>query len=301
VLGAHVEQKGSLVEPDYFRFDFSHFQKVSDEELRKVEQMVNRMIRLNSPIEEHRMVPRSKAEKMGALALFGEKYGDAVRVIKFGESVELCGGTHVAATGQIGIFRIFRESSIAAGIRRIEAFTGEVAERYIDEHLEIVRQIAGNFENQKDLVKAVSSVLDEHSSLAKRVGKFQKNMLGIIAKNLQDKMEVIGDITLAASRVELDDPGLLRDLAFQVRSRYPKVCLVLGAEIDGKAHLAIMLADVAIKNYDLNASTLIREVSKEIQGGGGGQPFFATAGGKNPVGIQSALDKAKKMIVEAIG
>ena len=263
--------------------------------------MVNRMIRLNSPIEEHRTVPRSKAEKMGALALFGEKYGDAVRVIKFGESVELCGGTHVAATGQIGIFRIFRESSIAAGIRRIEAFTGEVAERYIDEHLEIVRQIAGNFENQKDLVKAVSSVLDEHSSLAKRVGKFQKNMLGVIAKNLQDKIEIIGDIALAASRVELDDPGLLRDLAFQVRSRYPRICLVLGAEIEGKAHLAIMLADVAIKNYDLNASTLIREVSKEIQGGGGGQPFFATAGGKNPKGIDTALAKANKIIKETIG
>ncbi len=301
VLGAHVEQKGSLVEPDYFRFDFSHFQKVSDEELRKVEHMVNRMIRLNSPIEEHRMVPKSKAEKMGALALFGEKYGDAVRVIKFGESVELCGGTHVAATGQIGIFRIFRESSIAAGIRRIEAFTGEVAERYIDEHLEIVKQIAGNFENQKDLVKAVSSVLDEHSSLAKRVGKFQKNMLGVIAKNLQDQMQIIGDIALAASRVELDDPALLRDLAFQVRSRYPRICLVLGAEIEGKAHLAIMLADVAIETYGLNASTLIREVSKDIQGGGGGQPFFATAGGKNPKGIDTALAKANKIIKETIG
>jgi alanyl-tRNA synthetase len=300
VLGAHVEQKGSLVEPDYFRFDFSHFQKVSDEELRKVEHMVNRMIRLNSAIEEHRTLPMSKAEEMGALALFGEKYGDAVRVIKFGESVELCGGTHVKATGQIGIFRVFRESSIAAGIRRIEAFTGEVAERYIDEHLEMVKQIAGNFENQKDLVKAVKSVLDEHSSLAKRVGKFQKNMLGVIARNLQDKIEVIGDIALATSRVELDDPGLLRDLAFQVRSRYPRICLVLGAEIGGKAHLAIMLADVAIENYGLNASTLIREVSKEIQGGGGGQPFFATAGGKNPKGIDAALAKADKLIKESI-
>ncbi len=299
VLGEHVEQKGSLVEPDYLRFDFSHFQKVTDEELRKVEHTVNRMIRLNSAAEEHRALPMSKAKEMGALALFGEKYGDAVRVIKFGDSVELCGGTHVAATGQIGIFRIFRESSIAAGIRRIEAFTGEVAERYIDEHLEIVKQIAGSFENQKDLVKAVQSLHDEHSTLAKQVGGFQKNMLGVIAKTMEERMERLGDIMLATSRVELDNPALLRDLAFQVRSRYPKVCLILGAEIDGKAHLAIMLADVAIKSYGLNASTLIREVSGEIRGGGGGQPFFATAGGKNPAGIDAALEKARKIIVDA--
>jgi len=300
VLGEHVEQKGSLVEPDYLRFDFSHFQKVSDEELRKVEHMVNRIIRLNSAIEEHRAVPKSKAEEMGALALFGEKYGDAVRVIKFGESVELCGGTHVEATGQIGIFRIFRESSIAAGIRRIEAITGEVAERYIDEHMDIVKQISGNFENQKDVVKAVRSVLDEHGTLAKRVDKFQKNMLGIIINNLVEKMERVGTIPLIVSRIELDTPALLRDLAFQVRSRYPNACLVLGAEIDEKAHLAILFGDEAIKNYDLNASTLIREVSKEIQGGGGGQPFFATAGGKNPKGIDVALAKAHKIIKETI-
>jgi alanyl-tRNA synthetase len=301
VLGDHVEQKGSLVEPDYLRFDFSHFQKLSDEELRKVEHAVNRKIRLNSRMEEHRELPMKKAEEMGALALFGEKYGDAVRVIKFGESVELCGGTHVESTGQIGIFKIFRESSIAAGIRRIEAITGEVAERYIDEHMEIVKQIAGNFENQKDLVKAVKSVLQEHSSLSKQVERFQKNMLAVIAKNLEDQMEKVGDIMLGTSRVDVDNPGLLRDLVFQVRSRYPRVCLVLGAEIGGKAHLAVMLADVAIERYELNASTIIREVSKEIQGGGGGQPFFATAGGKNPAGIDAALSKANKIIKEAIG
>ena len=300
VLGEHVEQKGSLVEPDYLRFDFSHFQKVSDEELRKVEHLVNRMIRRNSRMEEHIAVPRQKAEEMGALALFGEKYGDAVRVIRFGDSVELCGGTHVEATGQIGIFRILRESSIAAGIRRIEAITGEVAERYIDEHMEIVKQIAGDLENQKDLVKAVRSVLTEHASLTKQVERFQKNMLAVTARNLENKMERMGDIMLVTSRVDLDNPALLRDLAFQVRSRYPKVCLVVGAEIEGKAHLAIMLADAAIERYDLNASAIIRQVSKEIQGGGGGQPFFATAGGKNPAGIDAALSLAKKIIGEAI-
>jgi len=223
-----------------------------------------------------------------------------VRVIKFGESVELCGGTHVEATGQIGIFRIFRESSIAAGIRRIEAFTGEVAERYIDEHVDIVKQIAGNFENQKDLVKAVRSVLNEHGALSKQVGKFQQNMVAVIAKNLEDEMQILGDIVLSTAKIDVDNPGLLKDLAFQMRSRYPKVCLVLGAEIAGKAHLAIMLADVAIETYGLNASSLIREVSKEIQGGGGGQPFFATAGGKNPKGLGAALAKADKIIKETI-
>ncbi len=238
---------------------------------------------------------------MGAIALFGEKYGDTVRVIKFGDSVELCGGTHVEATGQIGIFRIFRESSIAAGIRRIEAFTGEVAERYIDEHMDMVRQIAGTFEKQKDLVKAVKGMAIENSNLAKQVERFEKNVLGIIARTLEDKMEKIGDAVLVTSKIDIDNPSHLRDLAFQTRSRYPKVCMILGAEVDGKAHLAIMLSDEVQKNYGLNASTMIREISGEIQGGGGGQPFFATAGGKNPAGIDAALEKARKIIVEAVG
>jgi alanyl-tRNA synthetase len=301
VLGEHVEQRGSLVEPDYLRFDFSHFQKVTDEELRTVEHLVNRMIRENSPIEEHRSLPMKKAKEMGAMALFGEKYGEAVRVIKFGDSVELCGGTHVKATGQIGIFRIFRESSIAAGIRRIEAFTGEVAERYIDENLDTMRQIAGSFENQKDLVKAVKTVLDENGSLAKQVERFQKNMLSVTAKQLEEKIENMGDFSLATARIDVDNPTHLRDLAFQIRSRYPKVCLILGAEVEGKAHLAIMLSEIAIDTYGLNASKLIREVSGEIQGGGGGQPFFATAGGKNPAGIQSAVEKARKIVRETVG
>ncbi len=300
VLGEHVEQKGSLVEPNYLRFDFSHFQKMSNEEIRKVEHMVNEMIRQNDSIEEHRSLPMSKAREMGAVALFGEKYGDAVRVIKFGNSIELCGGTHVKATGQIGIFRFFRESSIAAGIRRIEALTGEVAERYIDEHMDMVSQIAGTFEKQKDLVKAVKGMADDNSKMAKQVERFQKNMLGVIARNLEQKLERFGDISLAVSKVDLDNPAHLRDLAFQIRSRYPNISLVLGAEIDGKAHLAIMLSKSALESYDLNASKLIREVSGEIQGGGGGQPFFATAGGKNPAGINAALAKAKKIIVEAV-
>ncbi len=221
---------------------------MTDEEIREVEHRVNRMIRKNSPMEEHRSVPMSKALEMGALALFGEKYGDAVRVVKFGETVELCGGTHVEATGQIGIFRIFRESSIAAGIRRIEAFTGEVAERYIDENMDMMNQIAGTFEKQKDLVKAVKGMVDENSKLSKQVERFQKNMLGVVAKNLEEQMEKIGDAALIASRIDVSNAGQLRDLSFQVRSRYPNLCLVLGAEVDGKAHLSIMLSDDIVKN-----------------------------------------------------
>jgi len=296
-----VEQKGSLVEADYFRFDFSHFQKLSDEEIRKVEHMVNAMIRENFPMEEHRSVPMSKAREMGALALFGEKYGDAVRVVRFGDSVELCGGTHAKATGQIGIFKIFRESSIAAGIRRIEAFNGEVAERYIDEHMDMVRQISGNFEKQKDLVKAVNGMVKDNSNLAKQVERFQKTMLNVIARNLEQKLEIIGTFSLTTSKVDVDNPAHLRDLAFQIKSRYPKVSLILGAEVDGKAHLAIMLGPEVTENYGLNASSIIREVAGEIQGGGGGQPFFATAGGKNPAGIEKALERAKAIVVEAVG
>ena len=299
ILGGHVEQKGSLVEPGYLRFDFSHFQKVSDEELREVEHEVNRMIRANSFKEVHANVPMEKAREMGALALFGEKYGDAVRVVRFGDSVELCGGTHVESTGQIGIFRILKESSIAAGVRRIEALTGEVAERYIDENMDIVNQIASSFENQKDLVKAVRSVLEEHGTLAKQVEKFQRNMLGVIIKQMEDQMEHIGDLNVAFKKVEVDNAAHLRDICFQVKSRYPHVSLVLGAEIEGKAHLAVLLAEDSMKRYDLDASGLIREIAKEIQGGGGGQPFFATAGGRNPSGIQAALDRARQILTEA--
>lgn len=300
VLGSHVEQKGSMVEPEYLRFDFSHFQKMSDEEIRAVEHKVNAMIRLNSEIEEHKSLPMTKAREMGALALFGEKYGDAVRVIRFGDSIELCGGTHVKATGQIGIFRIFKESSIAAGVRRIEAFTGEVAERYIDDHIDMMKQISGNFEKQQDLVKAVKGALEENSKLSKQVDRFQRNMLGITAKGLESKMERIGDYFMAISKINLDNPAQIRELAFNIRSRFPKVCLILGAEIDGKAHLGILLADSLVKDSGLNASTMIREVSREIQGGGGGQSFFATAGGKNPAGIEKALEMARKILMETL-
>jgi len=300
VLGKHVEQKGSLVDPDYLRFDFSHFSKVTDEELMEVERKVNRMIRQNNPVEEHRSIPMKEARGMGAIALFGEKYGESVRVIKFGESVELCGGIHVQSTGQIGIFKIVRESSVAAGIRRIEAVTGETAEKYIDDQLDMVRQISESFEKQKDLVKAVKGMLEENSRLAKQVERFQKMVLGVIARNLDQKMERVGDAFLVVSPVEVDEPSQLRDLAFRMRSRQEKICMALGAEIEGKAHLAIMLSDEVIRDHGLDASALIREIAPAIKGGGGGQPFFATAGGKEPSGIDSALEHARRIFMEKV-
>jgi alanyl-tRNA synthetase len=301
VLGKHVEQKGSLVEPEYLRFDFSHFQKMTDEEIREVEHRVNRMIRQNTPLEEHRSVPMNKAREMGAIALFGEKYGETVRVIRFGETVELCGGTHVKATGQIGMFRIYRESSIAAGIRRIEAFTGESAERYIDGQMDTIRQIATSFEKQKDLARAVREMIEENSRLSRQLERIQNDLMGGIVTKLEKSAEKIADARLIIARIEVDDPARLRDLSFRMRSKDPRLCLVLGAEVDGKAHLSVAFSDEVQKSHDLDASRMIREISKEIEGGGGGQPFFATAGGRNPAGIDASLGLARKMILEAMG
>jgi alanyl-tRNA synthetase len=205
------------------------------------------------------------------------------------------------ATGQIGTFRVFRETGIAAGVRRIEALTGETAERYIDEHMDMVKQIAGSFEKQQDLVKAVKGLVSQNSQLAKQVEQFQQNMLGIIARNLESKLEKVGSYSLAVSRVEVDEPNHLRDLSFRLRSRYPRLNLILGAEINGKAHLAVMLSDLMLESHELSAQKIIKEVASHIQGGGGGQPFFATAGGKNPEGLDMALEQARKILIDELG
>jgi len=290
VLGKHVEQKGSLVEPDFLRFDFSHYKKLTDKEIERVNEIVNRLIRENIPVEEKRTIPLTDARKMGAIALFGEKYSDVVRVIKFKDSIELCGGTHVKATGQIGYFRILRESAIAAGIRRIEAVTGETAEKFVNNQINILKQISSEFEKQHDLVQAVKDKLKENQSLWKQVESFRRDAVLILKKQLADHIRQVQDINVIAEKISVDNPGELKDIAFRLRNEIKNLYLLLGASIGGKAHLALMISENLLEKYDLNASDIIRKVSAEIQGGGGGQPFFATAGGKDPEGIERALN-----------
>jgi len=300
VLGNHAEQKGSLVQADAFRFDFSHYQKVTDDEIEKIESLVNQMIRKNIPVEEIRSLPMTEAQKLGAIALFGEKYGDNVRVIRFDNSVELCGGTHVKATGQIGYFKIFRESAIAAGIRRIEAVTGDIAERFVNNQINILKRISAEFEKQQDLVQAVREKLNENTKLQKQVESFRKNALNFLAKDLGSKIILMDDIRLIIEKVEVENTGELKELAFQLKNQIKNLFLLLGAEINGKAHLALMISENIVEEKNLNASEIIRVISSVIQGGGGGQPFFATAGGKNPDGIEKALNLGRNKFDELI-
>jgi len=296
ILGAHVEQKGSLVHPDYLRFDFSHFQKVTDEELRKVEHHVQQAIRMNLILDEHRSMPIDQAREMGAMALFGEKYGDRVRVIRFGESVELCGGTHVAATGMIGTLRIIKESAVAAGIRRIEALTGVKAEAYIDEQLDLLARIRNVVDKNTGIDDAVMKLVENNQELQKKVEAFESAGLRETATDLKKRARDINGMTFISARIEVANASALRDIAFQLRSETDKLFLVLAAEIEGKANLAVMISELLVNEKGFHAVEIIRELAKEIQGGGGGQPFFATAGGKNPSGIDSALIKAEKFL-----
>ena len=295
-LGEHVEQKGSLVGPSKLRFDFAHFQKLSADEITSIESMVNEKIRENSQLEEHRNMPMNQAVEMGAMALFGEKYGDVVRVIRFGDSVELCGGTHVKASGGIGYFKITSESAIAAGIRRIEAITGSEAEKYLNERLNLIEQIGGLFKNQADLFKNVESLLSENSKLNKSLEVFSKERIKMIKQTLIGNKTMINGINVVTMKLKVDSANEVKDLAFQLKDEVQNLFFVAGAEIDGKASLSVMISKNLIEEKGLNAGTIIREISKEIQGGGGGQPFFATAGGKNPQGIEKALEKAREIV-----
>jgi len=291
-----VEQKGSLVNPDYLRFDFSHFQKLTDEEIRKIEVIVNQMIRENINLDESRNVPVKDALKMGAMALFGEKYGDSVRVIRFDESVELCGGTHVKSTGEIGFFKISKESAIAAGIRRIEAITGIKAQEYLFDQIDQLRKISEITGTTGEIIPAIEKLVAENQNLSKQLESISLEKLSSLKNELIGKIEEIGDIRFLAIMVKVDKANLLRDLAFQVKGEMDNLFLVLGSEIEDKANLAVIISNKLIETKGLNASVVIREISKEIQGGGGGQPFFATAGGKNPAGLQKALEKARGFI-----
>ncbi len=296
VLGTHVEQKGSLVNDEYLRFDFSHFQKVTDEDIAKVESIVNAQIRENITIDERREIPITKAQEMGAMALFGEKYGDVVRVIKFNESVELCGGTHVKATGEIGFCKITSESSIAAGIRRIEAITAVEAEKYINSQLNVLNSITDLMKSNKSIFEDVKKMLDEKDSLVKQVDKFTKEAQSIIKNSLKESVHEVNGVNVIIQKINIGKAAALKDIAFQLKGEIDNLFLALGSEVDGKANIAVMISDSLVKEQGLHAGNIIRDISKEIQGGGGGQPFFATAGGKNPEGIQNALDKAREYL-----
>lgn len=296
VLGKHVEQKGSLVTPQYLRFDFSHYQKVSDEELLKIQRMVNSMIRQNLKAEVIDQLPMSKAQDMGAIALFGEKYGDEVRVVKFGSSVELCGGTHATATGQIGMFQIVSESAISAGVRRIEAITGEKVEELMEEHTTTAKQLKQLLNNPQNIPASVHELLDQNKELSKQLEGFARKEATGIKAGLKNAVEKIGNINVLTAIVPLNDAQLIKDLAFQLKGEIDNLFLVLGANLDGKANLTVMISDNLVKERGLDAGKIIRDAAKAIQGGGGGQPFYATAGGKNPDGLNEAFKIAKKAI-----
>ena len=299
VLGKHVEQKGSYVSDEHLRFDFSHFQKVTDEELAEVAAIVNRLIRMNIPLEEHRSVPMAKAQAMGALAIFGEKYGDLVRVIKYGESVELCGGTHVPATGQIGFFKILSESSVSAGVRRIEAITADKAEEYINNSFAIIREMEKMFKSNKNLMECVKNVLEENEGLKKETEKFAKESLRLLKERLKNEKKVYRDINLIITNLSIP-AAQAKDIAFQLKGEYETVIFIAGGVNAGKPHLTVMISNSIAEDYGLNAGQIVREAAQEIKGGGGGQPFFATAGGAYPEGIEKAIEKAEKLVMHKI-
>ena len=296
VLGEHVEQKGSLVHPDYLRFDFSHFQKLTDEEIQKIEILVNEKIRENISLDEHRNIPMKAASEMGAIALFGEKYGDTVRVVKFNESVELCGGTHVKNTGQIGFFKIMSESSIAAGIRRIEAISGEKVVEYVFNQMQELNEIKALFKNPKNVVESVKSLFKETEILSKQIDEMTKEQALVVKKQLKEQVQEINGINFIGYKIGINSAAAIKDISFQLKGEINNLVLVLGSEISGKANLTVMISENLVKEKNWNASHIIREVSKDIQGGGGGQDYYATAGGKNPTGINSAIEKIKNMI-----
>ena len=296
VLGKHVEQKGSLVHPGYLRFDFSHFSKISNEQLIEIEHCVNDLIRQNFSMEEFRDMPLESARELGAMALFGEKYADHVRVVKFGDSIELCGGTHVSATGNIGICKIISESSIAAGIRRIQAYTAEKAEEYIDSQIGILKEITTLLDAPNDLKQSVASLAEQNTELRKKVEEYSRHEVKRIKNNLKDKVEEISGINFIAQQVSTDSPSVVKDLAFQLKGEVENLFLVLVAEIHEKAHIAIMISDNLVKEKNWHAGQIVKELAKEIKGGGGGQPFFATAGGTDTSGFKKVLDKARECV-----
>jgi len=292
ILGNHVEQKGSLVNPKYLRFDFTHFSKIEKIDLQKIEQDVNAKILANIALNEHINLSLKQAKDSGVIMLFGEKYEDVVRMIQFGSSKELCGGTHVATTGEIGLFKILSEGSTSSGIRRIEATTGVNALNYLNEKEALLKTISDLVKN-KDLKKGVEQLIVSNKQLEKQIAALKKDNAGNVKEELLKSAVVVNGIRLIAQKVQMDAEDM-KNVSFQLRKEN-NLAMVLAAKVGERALLAIMLTDDLVKK-GLDASAMIQEIAKEIQGSGGGQPFFATAGGDNIAGISSALARVKEII-----
>ena len=298
VLGDHVGQKGSLVNEKYLRFDFSHFAKLTDEELAKIETMVNRKIRENIPLEEARSIPIAEAQEAGAMMLFGEKYGDEVRMITFDPdySRELCGGCHVNATGQIGYFKITSEAAVAAGVRRVEAVTSEAAEKYINNELTELNKIRSLFKNPTRTAENVEALQEENKGLKKEVEKMLTAQAGGLKDDLKKQMDTIDGINFIAAKLPIGDAKAIKTLAYQLEKEVGNALIVFGAAVNGKPQLTVAISEALTKEKDLHAGNMIRELAKEIKGGGGGQAFFATAGGADVNGLEKAINKARDLI-----
>ena len=295
VLGTHVEQKGSLVTPDYLRFDFSHFQKVTDEELREAERLVNQKIRENIPLQDHRDMPIEEAKKLGAIALFGEKYGDKVRVVQFGDSVEFCGGCHARSTGQLGMVKIISESSVAASVRRIEAITGQRVEELMYQITDTLSNMRQLFNNTPDLQGTIKKFLNENQQLKAQIEANMKEKAQLLKQALKEKASEVGGVTVMRTIALTMPPEFVKDIVFQLRDEVPNALVVIGSINDGKPLLTAAASDNLVAQ-GINIGKNIREAAKLIQGGGGGQPHFATAGGKNPEGLMSAVDKLVELL-----
>ena len=298
ILGTHVEQKGSFVSPDVLRFDFSHFSKVEPSDLRKVEQLVNERIRENFPREEFRNVPIAEAQAMGAMALFGEKYGEEVRVLKYGTSIELCGGTHVSATGRIGFFRIISESSVAAGVRRIEAVTGAGAEKMLYQVEDLLKEVKELFNNNPQIITAIKKTIEENAELAQQVQAALKEKVASFKQHLLSQREELGGVRIFKVQQNVS-AELIKDLAFQIAGELTESFIFIGATDEGgKPNLTLMLSRDLVEFKGWNASNILRSAAKHIQGGGGGQPHFATAGGKRVEGLDEAV---QQILSETVG
>ncbi|MCU0415948.1 MAG: alanine--tRNA ligase [Cytophagaceae bacterium] len=297
VLGNHVNQKGSFVSDTVLRFDFSHFSKVTEEEIRRIEKIVNEKIRATISLDEKRNIPIEQAKQLGATALFGEKYGEFVRVITFDEhfSRELCGGTHVQSTGEIGYIKITSESSVAAGVRRLEAVCGAAAESVIIEQETVLNQIKELVKSPGDVLKSIQDLIDERNSLLKEMELVSVEKTQHAKDHLKNLVETIGDIQLIQAKISLPSTDAIRQISFELKQLYPNLFLVLAVEVKGKPNIAVMLSDTLV-GKGLNAVTMVKELAKDIQGGGGGQPFFATAGGKELQGLDVVLTKVKNLL-----